>query len=56
MIKKENISPFIFAIVFFILVIMRWDSINIYDRIFYCLAVVGFIVLGIGLSYRKRNN
>lgn len=44
---KHNYTSFIFAIAFIIILINRWDSADEIDRVFYIIASIGFIILGV---------
>ncbi len=53
---RINIIGIIFSICFLLVTIFRWNNIEMMDRIFYCLAVVGLGLIGIAPLFNKRNH
>lgn len=52
---KKNIASWIFAIAFLVIAILRWNSTQLVDHVFYLLAVAGFVGLGILTNYKRKS-
>jgi hypothetical protein len=52
--KRFNMPGIVFSICFLLITIFRWSRIETVDRIFYCFAVVGLVLIGIAPLFNMK--
>jgi hypothetical protein len=54
--KKINKTGITFGLCFTIITIIRWSNIAAIDKAFYCMAIIGLLILAIAPLFSKQKD
>lgn len=52
--KKINKTAICFLVAFILILIFRFKTLEVIDKLFYSLAIVGFLIMGIAPIFNKK--